>query len=236
MGRGMATSRGESKVDRDNILRAARDCFEGGIWALLTELEKTLAGLARAEHVDLSDLRAVGSVLNSALMDAAETASVCDLGLRVVHVRNGRSNKIEGVVEFDGRVSRVSFELHLCGPQGGTSKEAHQFAGFDIEAEPTLPGFRTEAPEDVLLFVACNVSGSGTRISRAFLKFADGVDRRKIELHRDIPAAGGLAVHVVPLEKPVGPKITIRKPKGKEAQDGSKTAQWGDAASSSQET
>lgn len=232
----VVSAEGESQLDRDNALQTARGRFEAPIWALLGQLEHTLTDFAKVQHIDLTDLRAVGSVLNSALPDAANTASVADHGLEVAHCRNGQSNKVAGTITLDGDDYRISFELHLCGPRGGTSKAAHQFAGYDIEQEPTFPGFKLEAPPDMLLFVACHLSGTGATIERAYLKFADGVDQRKIEIHRDIPTAMASAAVDAPVEGPAGAKLTIKKPMGDQEQDGSKADKRGDAASSSKKT
>lgn len=223
-------------MSRDSVLQAARERFETPIWALLGQLENTLADFAKVQHIDMSDLRAVGSVLNSALPDAADAAGFTDHGLEVVHCRNGQSNKVAGTITLGDEDHQVSFELHLCGPRGGTSKMAHQFAGYDIEQEPTFPGFELDAPPDMLLFIACHLSGTGMTITRAYLKFADGVDQRKIEIHRDISTTTAGVIADAPVEGPAGAKLTIKKPKGDQEQDGGKADKRGDAASSSKKT
>lgn len=223
-------------MDRDTALQAARERFEQPIWALLGKLETTLGGLAGVEHIDLGDARAVGSVLNCALPDAAIAAGFDDEGLAVAYCQNGQSNKVTGTITLSGEDHDVSFEMHLCGPRGGTSKSSHQFAGYDIESEPTFPGFEVEAPRSMLLFIACFLSGTGVRFERAFLKFADGVDQRKVEIFRDVhPGAAGVATGG-PAEGPEGAKLKVKKPEGEKEQNGSETYQRGDAASSSQKT
>lgn len=223
-------------MDRDTALQAARERFEQPIWALLGKLEATLGGLAAVEHVDLGDARAVGSVLNCALTDAAAAANLDGEGLAVAYCPNGQSNKITGSIALSDEDHEVSFEMHLCGPRGGTSKSSHQFAGYDIEREPTFPGFEVEAPPSLLLFIACFLSGTGVRFERAFLKFADGVDQRKIEIFRDAHSAEGGADKGDPAEGPKGPTLKVKKLEGEKEENGSKTDKRGDAASSSQET
>jgi hypothetical protein len=220
-------------VDRDRALAEVRHRWEGPIWALLGELEGSLVDLAKVRHADLEDQRAVGSVLNSALSRAAEASGLSEEGLSVVYCRNGQSNKVTGKLALDGKDHETCFELHLSDPRGGTSKSQHQFADYDIEQEPTLPGFELEAPSSLLFFIACHLSGTGAAITRAFLKFADGVDQRKLEIHRSTPAMAS-AVAQSPHEGPAGSKLTIKKPKGDQVQDGSEADKRGDAASSSQ--
>lgn len=224
---------GDSDLNRDNALLAARERFEAPIWALICELEGTLADLAKVRHVDLGDPRATGSVLNGALTDAAAAAKLSDHGLAINYCENGQSNKITGDLEIDGKDFTVCFELHLAGPRGGTSKAAHQFAAYDIESEPTLPGFEVEAPSDLLFFIACHLSGTGASVARAFLKFADKVDQRKIEIHRELPAEATGVAEPAPIDGPSGTKMTLKKGRGDESKHGGKTDKRGDAASSS---
>lgn len=229
----MELAEGDSELDRDSALQAARERFEAPMWALIGQLEATLADFAGVQHVNLTDPRAVGSVLNGALPNAAEAASLVDHGLEVTYFRDGQSNKVVGSLEVAGEERSVSFELHLSGPRGSTSKAAHQFAGYDIEREPTFPEFEVEAPPDILLFIACHLSGTGVSIARAFLKFADGVDQRKIEIHRSAPPMTAGVVEPVPVNGPAGAKLTIKKPKGELTKNGSTTDKRRDAAPSS---
>jgi hypothetical protein len=218
-----------TRLDREFALQTARERFEVPVWALIGQLEATLSDLARVRHVDLTDPRAVGSVLNSALPEAAVAADLLNHGLEVTYFRDGQSNKVSGTIED----KQISFELHLCGPHGGTSKASHQFAGQDIEREPSLPGFVAEAPAGLLFFIGLHLSGTGAAVARAFLKFADGVDQRMIEIHRATQTASDEIVAHMPAEEPAGTKLTIKKPKGEQTENGSTTDQRGDAAPSS---
>lgn len=220
-------------MNRDNALLAAREQFEGPIWALISELEGTLADFARVRYVDLGNPRATGSVLNGALTEAAAAAKLSDQGLNINYCENGQSNKIFGELKIDGKNFTVCFELHLAGPRGGTSKAAHQFAAYDIESEPTLPGFEVEAPSDLLFFIACHLSGTGASVARVFLKFADKVDQRKIEIHRELPGEATGVAEPAPIDGPSGTKLSLKKEKGDEFNHGGKTDKRGDAASSS---
>lgn len=222
-------------MDRDAALQASREHFEKPIWALLRALEATLDGLAAVKHVDLSDTRAVGSVLNSALGSAADASGIGEYQLEVAYCRNGQSNKITGAIALKGEEHTVSFELHLCGPRGGTSKSSHQFAGYDIEQEPSFPGFEVEAPPSLLFFIACFLSGTGVRFEKVFLKFADGVDQNKIELYRGAQHSGVSDPKIGPAEGPAGAKLTIKKIEGEKEQNGSEAHKRRDAAPGSKE-
>ena len=216
-------------LDREITLQTARERFEAPMWDLIGQLEATLADLARVKHIDLDDPRAIGSVLNNALPDAALAAKLPDQGMEVAYFNDGQSNKVTASLDD----KRISFEVHLCGPRGGTSKSSHQFAGKDIEREPSLPGFVVEAPPGLLFFIGLHLRGTGASVARAFLKFADGIDQRMIEIHRAAPAAGAGVVVDVPVDGPAGAKLTIKKTKGEEKENGSTTDKWGDAAPSS---
>ena len=220
-------------MDRETVLRSARDRWEAPFWALIEELERTLADLSRVRNFDPSDSRAVGSVLNSALADAADAAALNQHGLEVIYVRDGRSNKLVSSLRMDGFERSVSFELHLSGPRGGTSKTAHQFAGKDIDGEPSLPGFGLEAPDDLFFFIACHLGGTGSSVARAFIKFADGIDQRMVEIHRALPAMAGGVVEPAPLDGPAGSKLTLKRATGEEGENGSQHDQRRDAASRS---
>jgi len=227
------TAEDDSSLDRDSALQAVRQRFEPAIWSLLGQLEVTLGGLAKVKHVDLNDPRAVGSVLNSTLPDAANAAKLSDHGLEVVYCENGRSNKVSGSLIVGGKERTASFELHLSGPRGGTSKSAHQFASYDIEGEPTFPGFEMDAPPELLFFVACHLNGTGVSIGRAYLKFADNVDQRKIEIHREVPPMAAGAEVAGPVDGPSGTKLKLKKRVGDKDENGGKADKRGDAASSS---
>lgn len=227
-------------MDRDSALQSARERFEPTLWALIEQLETTLTGLSRVPFVDMSDPRGVGSVLNGALRDAATQADLTTHGMEVVHVTDGRSNKIIARLPHGGIEHDVSFELHLCGPRGGTSKAAHQNAGSDfticdIEEQPSLIPYDVPAPDRLLFFLACFLNGTGVKVAKAFIRFADGVDKRMIEIHRPAELAAGAVYGEDPVvDGPIGSKLKINKPMGERDENGSKIDKRGDAASSSE--
>ncbi|MCL8384669.1 hypothetical protein [Xanthobacter aminoxidans] len=231
--KGVHGTKGGIHVDRDSALHALRERYGVPVWALIGQLEVTLSDYAEVTHADLSDPRALGSILNSALPEAAVAAGLHEHGLEVRYCPNGRSNKIAGTFRSGDTEYGVSFELHLSGPQGGTSKSTHQFAGDDIETTPMFAGFAEAAPPDILLFLACHLSGTGVSVARAFFKFADKVDQRKIEVHRGAPAGAMDTIDTRPADGPAGYKLTIKKPKGDQTENGSTSDKRGDAASSS---
>lgn len=222
-------------MDRDTALHTTRERFEPAMWALIDELERTLKGMASVPHVDMMDLRAVGSVLNCALPEAA--AEFSRHGLEIAHFNDGKSNKIAGSIEVDGVERPVNIELHLSGPKGGTSKSMHQLAGCviepgcDIDREPSLPGLVIDAPPDLLFFLACHLSPTGVSVARSFFKFADGVDQRMIELHRPVSTNKAGNASDPSVHEPKGAKLRIKKPKGEKEENGSATNKRGDAAS-----
>lgn len=225
-------------MDRDSALQAARERFEPPMWGLVGQLEGTLSDLSRVEHMNLTDLRAVGSVLNSALADAAIAAKLSDHGLEVSYFKDGQSNKVIGSLVVADEEYSVSFEFHLSGPRGGTSKTAHQhakcdFTVCDIDQQPSLFAYDVEAPVRLLFFVACHLSGTGISVARAFLKFADGVDQRMIQIHRAAQPKAASAAVISPVDGPAGAKFTIKKSKGERTENGSTTNKRGDAAPSS---
>lgn len=227
-------------MDRDSALQSARERFEPALWALIEQLEVTLAGLSRVPFADITDPRGVGSVLNGALRDAATEAGLVEHGMDVVHVTDGRSNKVTARLTHEGTEHDVSFELHLCGPRGGTSKSTHQNAGCDftvcdIEEQPSLIPYEVPAPDRLLFFLACFLSGTGVKVAKAFIRFADGIDKRMIEIHRPAKSAADAATDQDPVvDGPVGSKLKIKRPMGEQDENGSKTDQRGDAASSSE--
>src|SRR3546814_2099478 len=95
-----------------------------------------------------SDLAtAIGAAVHSALTSAFNSVQADCKHFSCVRYDSGPSNKLIFSVPLSGTLRRVSAELHYCGPRGGTSKAKHQFAETDIEAEPELPSFHTEAPQ-----------------------------------------------------------------------------------------
>lgn len=221
-------------MDREAILRLVRDRYEIPIWSLLRELEGVLREYAQVKHVNITDQRAVGSTLNCALMDAAVSAKLADYGLAIVYCQNGRSNKISGRLQVGGHEYTVSMELHLAGPKGGTSKSAHQFAGSDIDLVWTLPGIETTAPDELLFFVACHLDITGVSVSRTYLKYADGVDQRSVQLQRPLEGTAAPDVGSVKhVEGPAGTRLVMKQTKGEQNENGITTDQRRDAASSS---
>lgn len=171
--------------------------------------------------------------MNAALAGAALAANLSSDELEVIHCRSGQSRKLVGTMHLDGEAYSVVFELHQCGPEGGTSKAEHEYAGDVIEDEPPLPGFEEEAPEALLLFVACHLSAARTKIARAFLKFADGVDKKRIEIFRDAQPAASAGSVVSPAGEPEGSKLSLVNSGKEREKNGGKTDKRGDAASSS---
>ncbi|KEJ91073.1 hypothetical protein [Sulfitobacter donghicola] len=225
-------------MNRDAALQATREQLEAPVWGLIEELEKSLSSLAGTPHVDISCPRAVGSVLNCALPSASLAAGLGDQDLEVTYCRNGQCNKLSGEIEIAGSTYKVSLELHLSGPRGGTTKKKHQFAKSDvavcdIEQQPLLLEYDVEAPDRLLFFIACHLSGTGVSIARAYFKFADGVDQRMLEIHRPDALPMAAPKQAGPDEGPLGTIMKVRKPEGEKKEDGIKTNKRGDAASSS---
>jgi len=224
----------DSALDRDSALKVVRNSLEEPAWLLMAEMELLLKDLAKATHFDLTDPTAVGAALHGALPHAFLAADISRFGLSLEHCKNGPCYKITGEFLLDEAVRHLSIELHHAGPQGGTSKTRHQFASSDVEGAPQFPGFETEAPESLLFFLAYHLDGAGTAISRLFLTFADGVDRKKIRVHK----ADGFEERIdeVP-ESGVGPegaKLKIKeKAGGKAAEYVNQTTKRRDDSSSS---
>jgi hypothetical protein len=222
-----------SRLDRDSALQMAREQFEIPLWFLAAELEKTLTGFASVPFVNADDQRALGSLLNCALPRAADSAKIQTAGLQIVYCKEGQSNKVVGKTVVEGKLIDVNIEFHLSGPRGGTAKVAHQFAGFDIEREPTLFGTEIAATSALLLFAACHLNPTGMSIERLYLKFADNVDHRMIEIHRPKPYE---SIDIVDIGSPiglVGTKLKLKKLNGDEVENGGQADKWGDAAPSS---
>src|SRR3546814_379113 len=194
----------------------------------MTEIERTLADLVKVEHFDTEDATAIGAAVHSALASAFNSVQADCKHFSCVRYDSGPSNKLIFSVPLSGTLRRVSAELHYCGPRGGTSKAKHQFAETDIEAEPELPSFHTEAPQDLLMFLSYSLTPARTKVDKLFLMFADGIDRKKIELHRpsvaetETPAAAVAAT---------GQRGTAVKAKG-ESRDARQPTKRGDAAPS----
>ena len=182
-------------MNRTDILIAIREYLEPELWTLVAEIEKTLRGLIKVEHFDCEDSTAVGAAVHSALPSACRLLPEGRSKLSCAQYEIGPSNKLTAKVQVQGTPRRVSIELHNSGPRGGTSKAKHQFAEPDIENEPGLPGLDIEAPADILLFLAYSLTPTKASVDRLHLMFADGIDRKKITLHRpaDLQSEGDLA-------------------------------------------
>lgn len=221
-------------MDRDEVLHAAGASMREPVWALMTQLELTLGGLSAAPHFDLGDPAAVASAIHAALPQAAIEAGLTAHGFCVRSCEVGPANKICGGVVIGGQKLELSLELHLADRRGRTRKNCHQFAGLGVEGAPYFPGFELDAPPSLLFFLAYQLGPTGTRIERVHLVFADGVDRKMIELHREFVDTA--AAHTAPAEAAeaaVGSKIKVRqRAKGDGADDGREADQRGNAAPS----
>ncbi|AXT35618.1 hypothetical protein D1820_11885 [Phaeobacter sp. LSS9] len=219
-------------------MQATREQLEAPVWDLIEELEKSLVSFAKTPHVDIGCPRAVGSALNCALPSAALAADLDGHGLEVTYCRSGQCNKLTGEIQISGQTFKVSLELHLSGPRGGTTKKKHQFAKSDvsvcdIEQQPLLIDYDVEAPDRLLFFVACHLSGTGVSVARACFKFADGIDQRMLEIHRPVEKTVAATEDRGPDEGPLGTIMKVKKPEGEKKEDGIETNKRGDAASSS---
>lgn len=220
-------------MDRESALKLVRDYLEMPVWRLMEQLELLLKDLAQAKHFDLDNPAAVGAALHGALPQAFMNAKLEEHELAIQHCKSGSCYKIVAQVPFGEMTREVSMELHYAGPQGHTSKTKHQFASSDVEGAPELPGFAAAAPESFLLFVAYHLSGVKTSINKLFLMFADGVDRKKVQLHRpEAAAAHESVVAPVPGSDLPGTKLRI-KARGEASDHVRETHKRGDAASGS---
>lgn len=198
-------------MDRRTALGLAREQLETPLWALMTELEETLRGLASVQHFDLLDPTAVGSALHSALPSAFENCGIGKYGFVLQHCSKGPCYKIIADIKYEDSVKKVNMELHCSGPKGGTSKSTHQFINRDIDEFPEFPGFDSEVSECLLFFIGYHLDGIKTSIRSLYLIFADGVDRKSIMLHR--PLADELQGKGISPSLPSGPVGTKLKPK-----------------------
>ena len=205
-------------VDRSELLFELRQELEQPLWSLIARLEETLTGLITVPHFDPNDPAAVGSAIHSALPSAVQEAGLAAMGLTCATYDNGPSNKLTGTIASGGEDREVSLELHFAGPQGGTRKNQHQFASIEAEDAPTFEGFEHVAPKQVLLFLAYHLAPTKARVERLFLAFADGVDKKKIELQRPA-AATTSSVSTPETERTPEPKGTVVKAKSRKGED-----------------
>lgn len=219
-------------MDRQAALEQFADEFEDLIWAVFSELEKTLVGLIEVTHFNSSDPASVGNTLHGALEAAAIAAGVDENGLSVVWHREGPCFKLEGLVGKGATSRRFSAELHLSGPKGGTGKSKHQFASVGSEDQPELPGMETDAPEMLLIFLGYHLSASATKVSRLFAIYADGVDRKKVELIRPANVkTGGDVSRGADTGPDIGAKLSLKgRVSGEKETNGLENTKRSDAA------
>ncbi len=205
-------------VDRSELLVELHQVLEQPLWSLIGRLEETLTGFITVPHLNHDDPAAVGSAIHSALPSAVNDAGLAAVGLTCVTYDNGPSHKLTGVIASGGEDREISLELHLAGPQGGTRKGQHQFASIEADDAPTFEGFEHVAPKQVLLFLAYHLAPTKARVERLFLAFADGVDKKKIELQRPA-AASTSSVSTADTERKPEPKGTVVKAKSRKGED-----------------
>lgn len=220
-------------MDRQDILIAIRDHQEANFWAVMAEVEKSLRDLVQVEHFDCEDATAIGAAVHSSLPSALHSIGLNEAQVSCVRYENGPSNKLIVAVPIEGVLRRVSVELHYCGPRGGTSKAKHQFAEHDVETEPELPNFHVEAPQDLLVFLSYSLTPTRTTVDKLFLMFADGIDRKKIQLHRLSVSENKMPSVAVERTGPRGTAVKARyRGKGEERDNVRAPTKRGDAAPS----
>ncbi len=171
-------------MDRRQMLECARDEFEIPLWRLVEQLERCLASLAAVPHFDSNDPTAVGAAIHSALPSALADSGLEEKGFALERYAQGPCYKLVSSVGATNPKRSASIELHFAGPQGGTSKSAHQFANQGDDKGQPLPGFELAAPKALLFFLAYHLTPTKTKVGELFLMFADSVDRQKIKLQR----------------------------------------------------
>lgn len=175
-------------MDRTELLFELREKLEHELWAYGVQFERMLRDLVHVVHVDPQDPAAIGAVVHSALPSA--DLDVKGRILKCKHTDAGPSNKLVGIVDIGGIERHVSLEWHYAGPLGGTRKSKHQHAvDVDLEEASLFDIAGVPAPENVLMFVPYYLAPSRTTIERLYLGYADGVDKRRIQLHRPMVAA-----------------------------------------------
>ena len=220
-------------VDREAALTAFADSIAGPVSKLLTELEKLLAGLGGVQHFDLTDPSALGSAIHSALPSAVAAARLRDVGWEIKTALAGPGNKLVCKGPSDSPMRDVAIEVHLSGPRGGVGKSKHQYAAAAECASGYLPGFEIEAPASGLMFLGLYPDAAFTRISAAYLMYADGVDRRCVELDlRREDAAGERKDSEPAVAKSVpGSKVKVKET-AREKRDARSKNKRGDGSSS----
>lgn len=220
-------------IDREVALSALATSIAEPVAKLLTELEKLLAGLSTVQHFDITDPSTLGSAIHSALPSAIAAARLQDMGWDI-KTATGPGNKLICKAQGDGALRDAVIEVHLAGPRGGVGKSRHQFAAAAAEGTPGyLPGFEIEAPASALMFLGLYPDPAFTRISAAYLMYADGVDRRcvKLELSRDVATSERKGTETVGAKKVPGSKLKIKEIAREKRDAGSKNKR-GDGSSS----
>ncbi len=223
---------GNTMIDREAALAALAETIANPVSKLLTELEKLLTGLGNVQHYDLTDLSALGSAIHSSLPSAVAAAELRELGWEIRTAPSGPGNKLICRGPVGSPMRDVVLEVHLAGPRGGVSKSKHQFASAAGAASGYLPGFEIEVPESGLMFLGLYPDAAFTRISAAYLMYADGVDRRCIALKLDRDAVAGerKASEPAPEKGVPGTKIKV-KTTAREKRDAGSEDKRGDGSS-----
>jgi len=198
---------------------------------LLTELETLLTGLARVQHFDVTDPSALGSAIHSALPSAVGAAGLRDLGWDITTAPAGPGNKLVCKGPADGPIRDVVIEVHLSGPRGGVSKSKHQFAAA-TSSSGYLPGFEVAAPASALMFLGLYPDAAFTRISDAYLMYADGGERQciKLDLRRDAAPDARKGSEPAVQKKVPGSKLKVKKT-AREKRDAGPKNKRGDGSS-----
>jgi hypothetical protein len=220
-------------TDREAALAELAISIAEPVSKLLTELERLLVGLGAVQHFDLTDPSTLGSAIHSALPSAIVAAHLHDLGWDI-KTAVGPGNKLICKAPGDGALREAVIEVHLAGPRGGVSKSRHQFAAAAAEGTPGyLPGFEIEAPASALMFLGLYPDAAFTRISAAYLMYADGVDKRcvKLELPRGVATGEHKDSELVEAKKLPSSKVKIKETAPEKRDAGSKNKR-GDGSSS----
>lgn len=220
-------------IDREAALAALAKSINEPVSRLLTEIEKLLAGLGTVQHFDLTDPSALGSAIHSSLPSAVASARLRELGWDIKTVAAGPGNKLICKGPSDSPMRDVIIEVHLSGPRGGVGKSKHQFASAADGTSGYLPGFEVEAPASGLMFLGLYPDAAFTRISAAYLMYADGGDRQciKLDLRRDDAAGERKGSEPAVAKKVPGSKVKVKKA-AREKRDAGSKAKRGDGSSS----
>lgn len=207
--------------DREHALASLAKEFANPVRMLVTEIERMLGRLVLVPHLDPTDASALGSNIHSALPNAVAASGLAASGWSVKTVRQGPGNKLICTANIGGKSYDVCLEVHLAGPRGGVGKDAHQFVAAAAGMTGLFPGFEIEAPASFLLFLGLYVDATCTTVEKAYLMYADKIDKRCIAI--DLPPATDTgstgAEPAPPMESPVpaaskkipGSKVKVKK-------------------------